>query len=462
MHGPPLKTLSMLRAGLNKYLFADPPSAQAMLRQGERLVVMLALLALAVILQLFRIGPWTALNSLWAEDGPIFLQGAISQGFMHDVFSTYAGYLVFVPRLVGEVGALAPLRYAPAVVAITSSVIVALSGLAVWYASAAYIRHPYLRGTLVAVTILVPVSNIESVASGAYVPWYMLFASFWLLLWRPSTTRATVLSSLFILATGLSSPGLWFFAPLAALRAIAARERRDLIIVGSFVIGAAVQVPILLFNNEGSVKPMLTINILTSYIQRVVDGAALGEHLGGSAWAHFGWPFLIVLLLCVIVGFAFSLLRSSRGARYFACVAIFTSLMMFVIEAYQRATGTQMMWPAGTHFGTGGRYTIVPALLLVSAALVLIDHSSARRRGPSRLPWAGFAAVAILLLGLVGSFDVRDTAERGTPPWVNALQGAATACVANHLSQTTVATSPPGWGIVIPCDQLSSFATSPP
>ena len=109
---------------------------------------MLALLALGAVLQVFRVGPHAALGAFWAEDGQVFFQGALLQGFFDNVFSPYAGYLVVVPHLIGEVGKLVPLADAPALVSFTAALVVALSGLAVWYASAAQIRNPYLRGTL--------------------------------------------------------------------------------------------------------------------------------------------------------------------------------------------------------------------------------------------------------------------------------------------------------------------------
>ena len=97
------------------------------------------------MLQLFRVGPHNAFESLWAEDGPIYLQKALTAGFWHAVTSTYATYLVVGPRLLGELASLFPLRDAPAVMAVTAALVVGLCGLTVWFASAAHIRNPYLR-----------------------------------------------------------------------------------------------------------------------------------------------------------------------------------------------------------------------------------------------------------------------------------------------------------------------------
>ncbi len=73
-------------------------------------------------------------------------------------------------------------------------------------------------------------------------PWFMLLPVFWLLIWRPLTTRGAVLGGLFILITSLSTRGIWFFAPLAALRGFAIRDRRDGILFGSWALGSAIQI----------------------------------------------------------------------------------------------------------------------------------------------------------------------------------------------------------------------------
>lgn len=458
MQGSAAEAVGRLRGHLDESLFPTPAREGAKLGRGEAAIVLAALLVLAVVAQLFRVGPSQALDSLWAEDGQILLQGALTEG-LHSVFDTYAGYLVFVPRLIGEVGALVPLRDAAAAIAIAAAIVVALSDFATWCATAAFIRNPYLRGTLVALTILVPVSSLESVASGAYVPWYMLFASFWLLFWRPATTWGAGLAGLFLLATGLSSPGVWFFAPVAALRALTSRNRRDLLILGGFAIGAAAQVPVIALNTEPEVTPLWTSDIWTAYIQRVVDGATFGERLGGVAWEQLGWPFLIALLACLAVALAAGLRHSSATARWLAAIAIPTSLAMFVFSVYQRAVGTAMTWPADRHFGDGGRYAIVPALLLVSVALVAIDHRSVGRS--AAVPRRIAAAAAILLLGgMAISFDVQNKASRGEPPWRSTLTAAAFTCATEHLAEVRVPTSPPGFGVTVPCDSLPSTSTA--
>jgi hypothetical protein len=441
-----------VRRNLGRSLFAAAPATSRRLGRGAAAGLVVAFLVLATIAQLLRIGVGTALDSIWAEDGPVFLQGAMQSGLWHDVTQTYAGYLVVVPRLIGEVGNLVPLRDAAAAIAIASAVVVALSGLAVWVGSAGLIRSPWLRGTLVVVTVLAPTASLESVASGAYVLWYMCFATFWLLIWRPRTDVGAVLGAIFILLTALSTPEVWFLAPLAALRLLALRDRRDGLLVGAWILGSAIQIPAYVSSNEPQVQPLWSHDIWTAFLQRVLDGAALGEAAGGTAWDHLGWAWLIFLAVFLLVALAVALPRAGTAARWLAPLAIGIGFLMFVVSVYQRAVAPEMTWPAHTHFGDGGRYTIVPALLLVSLALVLVERLEVRWRALA--PWLGVAAAAILIAGVVASFDVSNDAGRGTPRWGAALDGAREECSGSTATAALVPISPPPFALSVACEDL--------
>jgi len=449
--------ISALRSRLDETLFRDPPPATPAAQRKPELMVIAGLFVLAILLQMLRVGWSVSLHSLWAEDGAVYVSGAVHNGFGGSLFDTYATYLVFVPRGIAELADLLPLTNAPAGISIISGAVVALSGLVVWWATAGLIENPYLRGTLAALTVLSPVGGLESTDSAAYVPWYMLFASFWILLWRPRTTGGAVFAGLFVLFTGLSTPGVWFFIPMALLRTLATRDRRDTIVLAGYWIGAFVQVPVLIFNEEEAVTPLWTSDIWTAYLQRVLGGAAFGFRIGGEAWIQLGWAFLIALVLAAIAALAWGMMRSNFGARLLALVAIPISVAMFVVSAYQRAVGSDLMWRANDAAEAAGRYAIVPSLLLVSVAFVMLDRRSRRRQDEGRPAWLAIAATALAAVVIAASFSVSDTEVRGAPPWEAALDAGAESCAAEgsgDSGEAAVPTSPPGWGLSVPCDEL--------
>jgi len=447
-----------LREELDRSLFLPSPGGGGPTRAWEGIAVVAAFLLLASALQLFRAGPSESLHSLWAEDGPIFLHGALTHGFFDDVASTYAEYLVVVPRLIGEIGAAVPLHAAPEVMNLSGVFVISLAGLAVWFGSAGHIHRPYLRALLVALTVLCPVSGLEAVVSGTYVAWYLSFAVFWMLLWRPATTWGACLAALLVLLTGLSSPTIFFFVPLAALRAIAIRDRRDALVVGAFAIAFLVQVPVTAQSKEEIANPTWTHDLWTTFLQRVVDGSVFGLELGGSLWEHLGWPFLIALAIGLLAYLAVLLARATSG-RLLAALAIATAVVMFIVSLYQRGLGTTMVWGEGIHNGLGGRYSIVPVLLLISAAFVLLES---RGRGSSPLLWPIAATALVLLVALATSFDVKTGLGRSMPPWDLSLQAAAAGCRAEGLTEAPVEVTPPGSTVAIPCDRLESeYAEAP-
>lgn len=418
-------------------------------------MIIVACVALAAFFQLLRLGLSNALNSLWAEDGMIFLGRAIVP---HDFFPllavTHGEYLVVLPRLIGEVGAMAPLYHAPMAMNLVAVLFVALSGLAVWFASAGQIRSPYLRALLVALMILCPVSTVEGVATPTNIAWYGAFAVFWLLLWRPATTWGAGLGALLILTTGLSTPATFFFFPIALLRAIAIRNRRDTLIVGAYALAAATQLHALAHSNEQVAVPIWTRHIITAFLQRVVDSSVLGLKLGGATWAAWGWPFLVVIFVAVVACLTALLFRAS-SSRLFAAIAVGTSVTMFLVSVYNRApVGDLMTWPTGGYNALGGRYAIIPTLLLISAGLALLDSARPLWRGR---PIVAIATAAVLLLSLVTSFDVRvDATGRGGPLWDESLRNATAQCYSQGLAEVPVPTAPEGWTVAIPCDRLVS------
>lgn len=452
--------IQRLRHSLDAGLF---PATAATIRgftRGQTAVLVGALLVLGTVLALLRLGS-DSFDTIWAEDGPIYLQSAITQGFWHATFEPYAGYLVVGPRLIGEIASLFPLEDAAAVISIVSAAVAALSGLAVWYGSAGHLRNPYLRGGLAAATVLAATAGQETVNSAAYAPWFMLFGTFWLLFLRPRTWWGAALAGAFVLLTGLSTPGVWFFLPVAFLRVFSARlDGRGAIVLGSWLAGGLVQIPVILGQEQGT--PEWSRHIWTALVQRVIDGGVFGQELGGGLWQLFGWGFLVLLCLVLAALFFWGLVNSGAGTRWFVAVAIPTSFLMFILSAYQRSVGANIYWAPDLSGGVASRYVLVPALLFLSALLVTLDGVLRGRLEPVLARWSKrivAAAVALVVLAIAVSFDMRSSA-RGETHWQSAVEAAADKCVAEGEEIAAIATSPAPFGVQIPCTEVESLASA--
>jgi len=116
-------------------------------------------------------------------------------GFLHSLATPYAGYLNTVSRLVAEPVSLMPVAWFAPAMAIGGAAISITRALIVWTASAGHIESPWLRWILVGMMALLPIVGVEMVDDVTYSIWYMLFASFWILLRRPSTLTGAVLAT---------------------------------------------------------------------------------------------------------------------------------------------------------------------------------------------------------------------------------------------------------------------------
>lgn len=453
--------LILVRARLDEWLFPDAAPTASGLGRGEQAVVLGAAFALLLIAELVRPGLAGSLDTVWAEDGSVILGNAINHGFFHEVFTVYPEYLIVVPRLIGAVATWFPLRDAAVVITVLSSAITALSGIVVWFAASTHVRNPYLRAVLVIVVVLAPAAGLEAVASAVYVSWYMMAASFWILFYRPRTDWGAALAALFLLFAALSNPGVWFFAPIAGLRLMAARDRRDAMILASYTVGAGAQA-IAALQHPSEVPAEWSAKIWTVYLQRVLDGSVLGLRWGGDVWASLGWTLLIGLIVLSVAVLVAGLWRARAAARLVALLAIAISLLSFIVSMYQRQAAPALFWPAHLHPEVGGRYAIVPAILLVVAIFVLIDDWL--DRGAPAL-WARLSVVGVAMLvpliAVASSFYIEETVARGAIHWTSAIDTAETICEQQHLPEVPVMTSPPGFGVAVPCESLVSGSAQP-
>ncbi len=455
---------AVLRRRVAAELFPPPPERGPRLPPARAAAVVIALLVLATVLSLLRLGT-DGYRTIWAEDGTVFMQSAFTHGYWQAIFEPYAGYLNVVPRLIGGLGKVIPIQDAAAAIAILSAFCAALTGLAVWHGSAGHVRDPWLRRGLTVATALAATAGTEVLDSAAYVPWFMLVGTFWLLFLRPRTWWGAGFAAAFVLLTGLSTPGVWFFLPVAALRVFSLaprRDRREALVVGAWALGGLVQVPVMLAQSQGTA--MWSHYIWTALLQRVIDGGIFGQRLGGGLWDVGGRPFLIALCLALGFGLVVGLRRAPASARWFVALAIPISFGMFIVSAYERAIGPSIYWPPGASGGNAARYALVPSMLFLGALVVTLDGALRGRAAVDRIPrrlrstWPALAGTALMLLAVAGSFDQTSSA-RARPYWGEALRAAANRCISKQEPFAGITTAPPPFGLVVSCYQVEQFAS---
>ncbi len=454
-------------------LFPDGPAPPRI--TGRRALVCTAIAAAAIVVQMARMWPSAPLDSIWAEDGIAWLEDAMGRGFLDALVTPYNGYLQTVSRLVAEpVSWLGVGAFAPAM-ALCGAAIVTGCAFVVWRASAAHIREPYLRAVLAGLVVALPIVGSETLDNVTNTIWFLLFAAFWILLWRPATfARATSAAALVFLAA-ISTAGVLLLLPIAILRLLAIRDRRDGVILAALAAGLAIQIGLswgkttLLGEAPGiqlALEPHWSWELVPAYFQRIAGGVIGGQWINGNLWEQLGTP-LIVLLAALLIAFVVAgVANASTRVRMFVGLAVAISVAMFLVSGYRRweTAGRAFLWPDGISNVDASHYMIVPTLILLSALFVWLDAKPPRFAAAT---WnrVRIATVALLAVGALTSFDVSDSVVRGSPRFSDSLDTARAYCagpgepgvdVAERTVEVEVA---PTFGnirttMLIPCDRL--------
>jgi hypothetical protein len=403
-------------------------------------------------------------DSLYVEDGQVFLAQAIDQHAWDTLATSHLGYLHTAARAITEIATWLPLEHAPLVMSLLTSLTVALLAAYVFEASGAWIASPLLRGVLAIAVVLVPVTARDIAGTVANLHWYLIYASFWAVVnpWRSRGWLAA--STLLVLTSTLTDPLTVVLLPLALLPAARARrDRTTWLVPGAIAFGLLVQ---LVLRDEGAerVGGVDVGAIPRIFAERVTSSLIAGDqHLfdvfDGKTGSRFAWGSLA--LVAAVIAFAAWRLRGRRRNLLIAATALAPAF--FLIPVFSR--GTDLLAPDAPWALGASRYMYLPVMFLLTALIAAADRADPdrpRRRSPAR-------EIALALLVLVPvALDYRAPHRtEGEPRWGPALDQAEQACAARRPVGTVTLTGDPGdptaiipthrlghWYVPIDCSDL--------
>ena len=366
-------------------------------------------------------------NTIFGEDASVFLPRALLHPWSN-LIQPWAGYIQLVPQFLADLISRLPLHDAAAGLAVTGCMVASGCALLVYNASAGHIRSRALRCLLAAAVVLLPVAPLEVAANAVDTPWYLIFAAFWALLWRPASRGGPAAAALVCFGAMSSQFVAVLLAPLVVARVIALPRLREQAPALGWLAGLAVQVPALLVQKpaqlRGSPMPALGFyadHVLTAVLAGWRLSRALTQAAGGAQTA-----LLAAVVVAALGTWAF--VKGDGRLRMFIAAAVLFGLAAAVIP------GTSRLWvvhlPSTAGWLPGSRYTVVPVLLLVSAGIVAVD-AYLRRPGSHRAAAARAMAV-VLLVTVLGAGWVADfryyTARSGYQPWSRTVSSFDQSC----------------------------------
>jgi hypothetical protein len=420
---PPREPLLGQTGRILGLLFPDSPQRPPRSRARSIVVALgyLTVTALAAWVLLERQAGTPPWDTIWAEDGGIFYPGALLHP-LTSLLQPYAGYLQLVPRLIAEAVALLPLRAAAAGFAIAGALVAAACAVFVFHASAGHIRTRALRGLLAAGVILLPTALTEISGNGVNTPWYLLFAMFWAMLWRPRSGTGMAMAALVCFAAASSNALAAVYAPLVLARVIALPRAREQAASLGWAAGGVLQLAAVL-SSAGLHQAGHVSGGLGYYLHSVLVTAVAGRHFATLLTAAAG----AVLGAAIPVGIAaamagWAMITGGPRVRVFVITALGLGLALVLVAAIARGWGAPGLDHASVR---GDRYGATPILLIYSLAVVAVDACLRRGGDHRQRVRQGLAAATLAaLFGAVWVADFSYLSMRSTdPPWSQLVNG---------------------------------------
>ena len=409
--------------------------------------------ALLTAVSLLRQSGVPATQTMWAEDGVVFYADAVTRSFWWCLGAAYNGYGQLLPRLGAELARLAPQRDAATVIALAGAMTLAILSCLIFHMARAHIPSPALRLVLVAAIALLPVAPVEMLDNLVNVPWWLLLAAFWALLWRPRHWAGKVTAGLICLLAVGSEPLAGLLLPLVLARIVTLRRVGENSASAGFALGVAYQAAVVFSNGgEHSFGTATATGIPQALAVRVGLEWLAGYQGTGQLYAHdqalaiaLGSLLLAGALVAglIPVGLAAGTKPARASAPYpgplgaggalpggppavgallggppaggallggppaggalpggppagraasvraFTAAAGLCALVCFAVPVWLRGAGPIMRSNA---YGFGGRYEAAPVLMILSVVLVLAGALSARteiKTAGIRLPAPG-------------------------------------------------------------------------
>lgn len=443
-----------------------PASATGKALTARRMATKSAvLLVVALVLTFLAWGrlPTMTKETVWAEDGGVFLRDVLSTGHLQSIFLPYDGYLHVLPRILSSAAhALVPLDGYAIAMSLFSCAVVATISIGVFYLSRELTDSVPVRVMIAVIPVLLPIGPNEIQGNAANLHWYLLWLTPWLLLYRPKTAVTSFALFVVTFVAGASEIITGMFLPLALWTAL---RRRAYAAPAGLVLALTLQILTTLSKPRFNGAPPPTdavdpLSVLMGYVLLPIgslwhpDSRTLA-----SGIVNFGPWALVVPCLLVVGLFLYVLMKGERTFQWAAIIALAASALcwtasvvlsgnsMFAYSKYLESN-----WASG--FGYV-RYAAAPAMFIL--LLIPIAAAVALKRGQIQNGITSLLTGIFVAVLLISYFPTATTRQVG-PAWSPGVEAARTLCSSDPtLASAAVTAAPATWKfaqVVVPCVAL--------
>lgn len=403
---------------------AEPVAAPRRRLSGADIALLVGIGAVLTLLQMLRQPGLQSWNTMWQEDGGVFLTDALDDPFLETLFSPYNAYLHVIARLIAGYAVLFPLEQAALVLTLSSAIVTTLIAFYVYFASRRVFRTQW-AGLLAALSVvLLPAAGYETNANIANLHWYLIYALFWVLLAPPRTAREVWLAATITALAVLSDPLTGILLPLVAVMVYRDRSPRTFVVAGVYAVTLGVQLLLRVVDDPVARYASSSFSDLPGiYALRVTGSFLVGDLFLDDFWKPIGPPFAYTCLLLVAGFCAYGLARGEGRTRRLALWALGLSVAYLWIPLMLR--GTENFLSRELFNLNGSRYALLPILFLTVAVLAILEDVRAFSAPARRnLQIAFTVGTAALMLTNFSIFTTRTVGPR----WTDGVETARRTC----------------------------------
>ncbi len=403
-----------------------------------------------------------AFSNFWAEDGA-FYQQALDNSFPRDFLISGGGYVIFISRILSNLVSLGPVEFAPV---INAFVVITILGFIVQrlYINLDCLIKSRLYKIIVCLSvILLPINNVETIASGTALHFQLLFVS--LVIALSARQRAVFFKTdilIFSIAI-LSDP----FAVIALFPLIL-RRKEALFAFWKYKLGSAA---------------LLLISVLGQFIMVAIFRFRGNRELGES----HSLIKTMYLFLDRVIGSTFipnwglvtsESLLEGRVTSQLIIRAVFglicaSLIAVFVLSHFRRKLAkdephsknvilwlillpTMYWFVAGFLFNPEPRYAVFPGLAILLAVFMLFDHLICE--DISLIKARELSYFILVFVILIWALSASPSSRRTDgPSWHNEMIKARMACKNSQLNIFSVKILPTddNWKIDFKCSSMT-------
>jgi hypothetical protein len=407
-------------------------------------------LVIASAVASLRLGTDVSGGRVWAEDGSVFLRGAMESNLLTGLLEPYAGYGHLLPRLEAELVSWLPTPWQGLALNLVAAATQGTVALLVYHVTNARSLHRVTPAFAALAVVAVPVGH-EVVVSIANDQWFLLIGGTLAPLWAPRRLPGRVLSVAVLVATAASCPFGFLCVGIAGVVWLLARDRDALMLTVAGAAAAAVQAFVMLGAPPRTPTDRFgNSDLVAGYLRRVLGDGVLGSgrHDDLVAASIVGG---VVILAVVAVACACLVAGGRSDALVLPALLVGVSVVLFAAPI--------AISHAPTDYAVlSGRYFVAPAALfliglaLMADTLILDSGCTLANVGAA----AAGGLVLVSLVGLASSWQVReDDPRRSAVGWWEQVHDAREWCDRHperRIRQIEI--SPPGWQVPLTCESL--------